>query len=107
QEVFQEEHVAELKQAGIPVVSVNGGFRQNIPLICDNVSGAFQGLTRHLMDRGHRRIFQLVSSFDHLPPERARTISQRMAGFRQAMEMRGKWLTFGEEEFFANWPELS
>lgn len=107
QEVFQEEHVAELKQAGIPVVSVNGGFRPNIPLICDNVDGAFQGLTRHLMNLGHRRIFQLVSSFAHLSPERARTISQRMNGFRQTMETRGKWLTFGEDEFFANWPKLS
>ena len=107
QEVFQEEHVAELKQAGIPVVSVNGGFRPNIPLICDNVDGAFQGLTRHLMNLGHRRIFQLVSSFAHLSPERARTISQRMNGFRQTMETRGKWLTFSEDEFFANWPKLS
>jgi len=107
QEVFQEEHVAELKQAGIPLVSVNGGFRPNIPLICDNVDGAFQGLTRHLMNLGHRRIFQLVSSSAHLTPERARTISQRMDGFRKAVETRGKWMTFTEDEFFAAWPTLS
>lgn len=107
QEVFQEEHVAELRQAGIPVVSVNGGHRPNIPLICDNVSGAFQGLTRHLMNLGHRRIFQLVSSSAHLSPERARTIYQRTEGFRQAIETRGKWLTFNEDEFFASWPTLS
>ncbi len=107
QDVFQEEHVAELMQAGIPVVSVNGGFRPNIPLICDNVGEAFQGLTRHLINLGHRRIFQLVSSFAHLSPDRARTISQRVEGFRKAVESRGKWLTLGEEEFFAVWPQLN
>jgi LacI family transcriptional regulator len=107
QEVFQEEHLAELRRAGIPVVSVNGGVRPNVPLICDNVCGAFQELTSHLMDLGHRRIFQLVSSSAHLRPERARTINQRLEGFRQAVEARGKWLSLNEEEFFGLWPILS
>lgn len=106
QEVFQEEHVAELRRAGIPVVSVNGGYRPNIPLICDNVDNAFQKLTRHLMDVGHRRILQLVSSSDHLAPGRARTINQRLVGFRDAIESQGKWMSVSEDEFFAMWPKL-
>ncbi len=106
QEVFQEEHVAELRRAGIPVVSVNGGYRPNIPLICDNVDGSFQQLTRHLIEVGHRRILQLVSSSAHLAPGRARTINQRLVGFRDAIESQGKWISVSEDEFFTMWPKL-
>lgn len=107
QEVFQEEHVAELRRAGIPVVSVNGGFRPNIPLICDNVGEAFQRLTLHLMNLGHRRLIQMTASSSHLNPERARTMTHRVDGFRAAIEKRGKWLTLDEDEFFSEWPTLS
>ncbi|HRJ71726.1 MAG TPA: LacI family DNA-binding transcriptional regulator [Terrimicrobiaceae bacterium] len=107
QEVFQEEHVEELKRAGIPVVSVNGGARSNVPLICDNVEEAFRGLTRHLMNLGHRRILHLVASASHLPPGRARTINHRLTGFRTAIESRGTWQTMNEEEFFSAWPAMS
>lgn len=107
QEVFQEEHLEELRRAGIPVVSVNGGARPNVPLICDNVHGAFKELARHLMNMGHRRIVQLVSSSAHLPPDRGRTINQRLEGFRQGIEERGKWLSLNEEDFFSIWPTLT
>ncbi|CAN5391724.1 LacI family DNA-binding transcriptional regulator [soil metagenome] len=106
QEVFQEEHVAELRAAGIPVVSVNGGYRSSIPLICDNVDKAFQDLTRHLLNLGHRRILQLVASFSHLSLELARTNNHRLTGFRTAIEKRGRWLSFTEDEFFGNWSKL-
>lgn len=107
QEVFQEEHVVELRRAGIPIVSVNGGFRPNIPLVCDNVGDAFQRLTLHLMNLGHQHVFQLASEISHLPTGRARTVTHRVDGFRSAIERRGQWMTLSEDDFFVNWPRLS
>jgi len=106
QEVFEDHHIAELQQAGIPVVSVNGGHRPNVPLMCNNAGKAFDALTRHLLDSRHRRILQLISSFSHLPPGRAPSSTQRTEGFRRAIEDRGKWMALDEEEFFSAWPEL-
>ena len=100
QEAFAEEHVAELRRAGIPVVSVNGESRPTVPLICDDVQAAFQELTRHLLDRKHRRIIQLVSSYSHLNQDRVRTMNHRTIGFRQAVESRGRWQSMWEEDFF-------
>lgn len=99
QEVFNETHIDSLRQAGIPVVSINGGQRPHVPLFCDNVSKAFEGLTRHLLDLGHRRVVQLVCA-STLPPDHARVLSDRLEGFRRAIAGRGEWLTVSESEYF-------
>lgn len=106
QEVFEDEHIDELQRAGIPVISVNGSHRPNVPLICNNSGKAFEALTRHLINLGHRRIIQLISSFSHLPEGRAPSSTQRTVGFRKAIERRGKWLAMDEEDFFSAWPRI-
>ena len=102
QEVFKSSHIEELTGAGIPVVAVNGEQRSNIPLVCDNVIGAFHALTSHLIANGHKSLLHLVSQ--HRDEMLARSLSHRTKGFRRGIEEHGKWSTFGEEDFFGAWP---
>lgn len=102
QDVFSEQHIAELKSAGIPVVCVNGGYRHGVPLICDNKDWAFQSLTRHLLNMGHRHILQLVPRNAAADEAENPLRTQRADGFRKAIEQRGQWFTFDEEDYFAN-----
>ncbi|MCG3148627.1 MAG: HTH-type transcriptional repressor PurR [Verrucomicrobiae bacterium] len=103
QEVFQKEHVDMLTRVGIPVVVVNGERRSGASIICDDVYSAFQALGRHLIQLGHRRILHLWPAVDRL--EENRSIGERLKGFRSAIEERGKWVSFSEEEFFTAWPD--
>lgn len=107
QEVFEDEHIEGLLGAGIPVVSVNGSCRPNVPLVCNDAGKAFQDLTRHLLNSGHRKILQLISSSSHLPPQRAPSLTQRASGFRAAVEARGEWMSLSEDEFFTRWPGIA
>jgi len=102
QEVFRKEHVDMLTRVGIPVVEVNGERRSGASIICDDVFGAFQALTQHLLHVGHRRILHLWPAIDHLEENRA--LGERLKGFRAAFEGQGKWLSIKEEEFFSAWP---
>jgi DNA-binding LacI/PurR family transcriptional regulator len=102
QEVFKSSHIDELTGAGIPVVAVNGEQRSNVPLVCDNVIGAFNALTTHLIEIGHRVILQLVSQ--HQDGTLARSLSHRTKGFRLAVKERGQWSKLTEEAFFEVWP---
>ena len=107
QEVFEDEHIEELLRAGIPIVSVNGSRRPKVPLNCNNAGKAFEALTRHLLQVGHRRIIQLISSFAHILEGREPSSTERTDGFRKAIEGSGEWMVMGEEEFFASWPQIS
>lgn len=99
QEVFEDRHVSELRRVGIPVVSVNGSHRVNAPLVFNNAGRAIEELTRHLLKCGHRRILQPVKANPN--PELNSDTAGKRAGFRRAVEERGRWVGFGEEEFFA------
>lgn len=99
QEAFHDVHLTSLREARIPVVSVNGGLRPELPLICDNVAEAYAGLTRHLLDLGHRRIIQLIAE-TKFPPDRSRSTTERTNGFRRAIRQRGTWVTMSEDEYF-------
>lgn len=103
QEIFKSSHIDELINAGIPVVAVNGEPRSSIPLVCDNVIGAFQALTSHLIENGHRLILHLVPQYEG-DEGRFRSVSHRTKGFRQGIEQQGKWQILGESEFFEAWP---
>jgi len=97
QEVFQDKHIEILHKAGIPVVSLNGEKRKNVPLVCDNIDKAFYELTHHLLRIGHRQIL-------HLLPGNAlhfRTRGMRAKGFVRAIKEVGKLKTLTEEEFFS------
>lgn len=107
QEVFRDEHIAELQRAGIPVVSVNGGRRPNVPLIGNNSEKAFAEMAGHLFEQGHRRLVQLSPALAGLDPERVPNLSGKITGFRRAVEQRGVWREMAEEEFFATWPGMT
>lgn len=102
QEVFKSAHIDDLTGAGIPVVAVNGERRSNVPLVGDNVSGAFCALTNHLIKNGHRTILHLVSR--HQQASVVRSLSDRTKGFRRAFETHGTWHKLSEEAFFRAWP---
>lgn len=102
-DVFHDEHVAKLNQAGIPVVAVNGGRRRNLPQICDNAAGAFSGFVRHLIGVGHRQILQLSPSGVHLSSGLGRATDRRVIGFRRAIKAEGAWVGLDETEFWSRW----
>lgn len=104
QEVFKKEHIDELIQSGIPIVAVNGEQRPNVPLVCDDVIRAFYGLTRHLIDNGHRTILHLTEPVMNDAESIGRSISHRNEGFRQAVEENGHWQEMGDDKFLAAWP---
>jgi LacI family transcriptional regulator len=100
QEVFGEEHVRALQQAGIPVVSINGARREGVPLICDNAAKAFAQLTSHLLGMGHRRIIQLLPTVDlSTANSGSRGHRARQKGFRSAFTDSGRWMQISEEDF--------
>ena len=107
QKEFQQQHIDELKKFGIPVISVNGVFRDNLPRMSDNLHHAFRDLTGHLMQVGHRRIIQLNSSANALFPEVNTNIRQCIQGFHDSITPEGKWLSLNEKSFFRNWPRLA
>jgi LacI family transcriptional regulator len=96
QEVIQNEHIAEIQRAGIPVISVNGGLRSDVPRMSDNLDGAFFDLTSHLLQSGHRRIVQPATPIQQPFTE----------AFRRAIDSRGKWIACDQEGFFESWPSL-
>lgn len=106
QAVFGEEHIEELHRAGIPVVSINGERRPGVPLFCHDVENAFAGLTRQLLTEGHRLILNLTSGVVHPGDAYPRSVAERVAGFRKAIEVNGTWQGVTENEFFEQWPTL-
>jgi len=100
QEVFGDEHVEVLRQAGIPVVSINGERRENVSLICDNVAKAFSQLTAHLLAQGHRRVIQLLPKVNAQPGNPgSRAHGDRKKGFASSFVGCGRWIEVAEEEF--------
>lgn len=106
QEVFEEKHIESLRRFGIPVVAINGEQRSGVPLLCHDLKKAFEDLTCHLLDNGHRLILNMTSDDLDLAGERARAISHRVLGFRRAMERAGTWMILSEEDFLQQWPTL-
>jgi DNA-binding LacI/PurR family transcriptional regulator len=96
QEIIQDEHIAEIQRAGIPVISVNGGLRSHVPRISDNLERAFFDLTSHLLQSGCRRIVQPATPIQQPFTE----------AFRRAIASRGKWIDCDQEGFFESWPGL-
>lgn len=79
---LQLEHVASLRSAGFPIVTLSGGSNDRIDLVSiDDRAGTFK-LASHLLELGHRRIgfIDVSHSFGNL---------RKLAGFRQAFEAAG------------------
>jgi LacI family transcriptional regulator len=78
-EQFGQKQLAELLFKGFPFVMVGQSpFLSHAYVDVDNAGGA-RDMTRHLVERGHRRIVMLAGP-DHLP-----SVRDRVAGFRSAM----------------------
>lgn len=97
QDVFSDEHIHILRQAGIPLVSINGERRENVSLICDNALKAFGEMTSHLLALGHRRILQLLPAFDLTSG--SRSYRERKEGFASAFATSGRWFEVADGDF--------
>ena len=75
--------LAALQALGVPFVMVNrqGGDSANY-VMCDEIEGAYQA-TRHLIERGHRRIAHLAGEQNRF------NAKMRLAGYRRALEEAG------------------
>jgi len=104
QHVFSQEQIDVLRQAGIPVVAVNGECREGVPLFGDDVESAFFSITDHLLEKGHRLLVHLSSSNGDEDLQKIRPNCLRVEGFRRAVEQKGRWLFLPEDEFFRQWP---
>lgn len=105
QEILEDGHLEALHRAGIPVVAINGDQRNQVPLFSDALCDTFMRLTRHLMDVGHRDILHLGAHVEHPRAGRFLSITQRKAGFKQAIESEGSWRYFPEEDFWKFWEQ--
>lgn len=104
---FEDEHIAQLRNAGIPVVSVNGGRRENVSLVYSNAGKAFFEITQYLFEVGHRNVLHLNSSFSNISSlDKLPVSTHRVMGFKNAVESKGEYLSVEEEEFFLLWPKI-
>lgn len=106
QAMFSEGHIAELLEAGVPIISVNGEERNGVSMFCDDVYTAFKKLTRHLMGVGHKRLLQLVAEHDIVHGTGVRTLQERARGFRDAFETKGVWAECHEADFDSAWAAM-
>jgi LacI family transcriptional regulator len=74
---------AEALTAGIPVVAVGVGDHTDVTVVdVDNRQGGYSA-TKHLLDRGHRRIATIVG------PESWPSAAARLRGYRDALQNAG------------------
>ncbi len=105
QEVFNDSHIDVLTRASIPVVSINGDQRENVPAVWDNVGKAFYGLTTHLIRHGHRRLLHMGAVPPIVDTKHNRSGRERAVGFHRAIrDAQGTVEVLNEEQFFALWP---
>jgi LacI family transcriptional regulator len=83
-------HLAELVEAGIPVVLLDRGVKNLVvdTVLVDNEEGAFQAVS-HLIDLGHTRIGIILDNLD------TSTNEERLAGYRRAISSHGLQLEDG------------
>ncbi len=79
-ESFGAQYTELFRRAGIPMVSVFGNDRLNIPVVADDVASGFAALTRHIRSLGHRRLM-LTTGISEVRP-----VLGRLEGFRAGME---------------------
>ncbi len=100
QQSFGQSCLDILEKAKIPVVSLQGDERRNVPLVGDSARHSFYALTRHLLGVGHRTLVMPTSRSDF------RSVTGRLTGFRQAIETEGTVHVIEEASFIEAWPKL-
>jgi LacI family transcriptional regulator len=79
---LQLDHLASLRRAGLPIVTLSGGASESVDLVSiDDRAGTFK-LTNHLIELGHRR-------FGFVDVGHSNGNLRKLAGFRQALEAAG------------------
>jgi DNA-binding LacI/PurR family transcriptional regulator len=72
--------------AGLPVVAVEAGPNEGVPVVTgDSFAGATLA-TQHLLDLGHRTVWHIAGPTDWLEAQ------QRVAGWRSTLEAAGAWV---------------
>ncbi|HWL53796.1 MAG TPA: LacI family DNA-binding transcriptional regulator [Chthoniobacteraceae bacterium] len=99
-EAFQAEHTEMLLKAGIPVISVNGDPRMNMPLVCDDVENAFAALTTHAREEGHQKLLLVIHDAVNRP------MKMRQAGFEHGLKGERVVVFENEAAFDTGWPEV-
>ncbi len=79
-ESFGAQYTELFRRAGIPMISVFGNNRLNIPVVADDVGSGFAVLTRHLLSLGHQRLM-LTTGMANVRP-----VVERTEGFREGMQ---------------------
>jgi DNA-binding LacI/PurR family transcriptional regulator len=69
--------------AAVPVVAVEGGPDETVPVVAVDQLGGAAAATRHLLDLGHRTVWHVAGPSDWLEAE------QRADGWRSALEAAG------------------
>ncbi|HWL53378.1 MAG TPA: LacI family DNA-binding transcriptional regulator [Chthoniobacteraceae bacterium] len=100
QRSFGPAYLKILEKAKIPVVSLQGDERRNVPLVGDSARHSFHALTQHLLKVGHRMLVMPV------PHSTFRSVTGRMSGFRQAIEAYGTLHLLDEAPFYEKWPAM-
>jgi len=100
QEAFDRHFMEMFERAGIPVLSVFGDDRLQIPVVRNDVQSAHFAMARHLQQNGHRRLLMVGGT------SQARQVREKKQGFRLAFEGRGPCRTMDEESFFGCWLSL-
>ena len=69
--------------SGVPVVAVEGGPDDTVPVVAVDQRGGAAAATRHLLDLGHRTVWHVAGPSDWIEAE------QRIDGWRSALEAAG------------------
>ncbi|XXT14571.1 LacI family DNA-binding transcriptional regulator [Sorangium sp. So ce429] len=67
----------------VPVVAVEGGPDDSVPVVAVDQHGGAAAATRHLLDLGHRTVWHIAGSLDSLEAD------QRIDGWRSTLEAAG------------------
>lgn len=82
-EKFGEKQLLPLQRAGIPVVTIAGNDKFDVPGVFGDVATAFADLTNHLLEQRHRRLLLLVSEYE------AFSTYSRINGFTRSLTSAG------------------
>lgn len=102
---FSPAELKRFQRAEIPVVAISGMRIRGVPQVSADVRQGMFDLTQHLIALGHRRLAMLTQQTEGLQTDARWAVSDRVAGFRDALaerpDVRGE--TFGQDSASESW----
>ena len=92
------------RRAGIPMVSLFGDSRWDVPIVREDIASGIFALCQHLQGLGHRKILMMVAR--RLGEGVSLGTDGRSRGFREAVKPWGTLLELDEDEFLRTWPRV-